>query len=375
MDRKQTIFFNRAIITTGTKRLFLFVLLSVLISSPCIAESVQKISSSDKRLEYMGRTGKTDDAVVFSWPGTSVTVNFEGTDLAVKMRDEKGDNYYYVVVDNADPVKINPDTVLSMYQLAAHLKKGNHTVVLYKLTESSWGKTWIYDFELNEHAKVLPPAKRTRRIEFYGNSITAGYSVDDSVRDSKTPEYSNSYFSYAAITARHYKASYSFIAKSGIGLMLSWFQIIMPEMYDRQYEDDPTQKWNFKNYTPDIVVINLLQNDAKLMPKHDYPQFKYRFGIAAPDEKFIVNAYKDFIHSIRTKYPKATIICALGCMDAVKPGSPWPGYITKAVQATKDKKILTHFFAFNNSNIHPKRKGQQDMANDLIKFIDGHVKW
>jgi hypothetical protein len=356
----------------GKKLLFLLVCGLVFIS--CKAQPIE-VKSDDTRLEYMGRITKLNYAAVLSWPGSSVAINFEGADISVKLKDEKGENYYYAIVDDGEPIRLKPTTEPKSYPLATHLRKGHHNALLYKLTESRTGKTWFYGFELDKDATILPPQKRDKKIEFYGNSITVGYSVDDTVADANKPEFTNNYFSYAAITARNYKASYTCIAKSGIGFMISWFDLIMPDMYDRAQEDDADTKWDFTQYTPNIVVVDLGQNDSWLIYKRDFAQFKKRFGAYPPDEKYIINAYSEFIKTIRGKYPNATIICTLGSMDATKYGSPWPGYIEKAVASIRDRKILTHFFPYNNTDKHPKRQEQMLMAKDLINFIDFHAKW
>ena len=200
--------------------------------------------------------------------------------------------------------------------------------------------------KLPDNTVILPsPPAPKRKIEFYGNSITCGYAMEDSSgRDSWFGYFENNYLSYAAITARHFNAQYSCISKSGIGIMVSWFPLIMSEMYDRLDPTDSTSKWDFTKYTPDIVVINLFQNDSWIVNMPNNEQFKYRFGTKAPDKDFIIKSYKDFVASIRNKYPEAYIICTLGNMDATKEGSPWPGYVQKAVDQLKDSKIYTHFF-------------------------------
>ena len=55
------------------------------------------------------------------------------------------------------------------------------------------------------------------------------------------------------------------------------------------------------------------------MPNHK--QFKKRFGTEKPSEEFLINAYAEFIKSLRKVYPKANIICTFGNMDAVNEGS------------------------------------------------------
>lgn len=81
------------------------------------------------------------------------------------------------------------------------------------------------------------------------------------------------------------------------------------------------------------------------------------------------------MQNIRSKYPKAQIICALGNMDATQKGSPWPGYIVKAVQQLNDSKIYTHFFPYKNTPGHPKVPEQKQMADNLIAYIDKNIKW
>ncbi len=107
--------------------------------------------------------------------------------------------------------------------------------------------------------------------------------------------------------------------------------MVMPDMYNRQDPTDGDAKWDFSKYTPDIVVINIFQNDVWITKLPDNDQFKAKFGTKAPTDDQIIKAYKDFVKNIRSKYPKAHIICTLGSMDAVKDGSPWPGYVQKAV--------------------------------------------
>ena len=239
-------------------------------------------------------------------------------------------------------ISVHTDTVKKTYLLASGLSNKTHKVQFFKRTEWAMGKTWFYGFETSAKTKLLqPPPLPNRKIEFYGNSITCGYAMEDSSgNDSWHGYFENNYMTYAALTARHFNAQYHCIGKSGVGIMLSWFPLIMPEMYDRL--------------------------DAK---------FKHRFGKTAPDESFIIDSYKKFVQTIRSKYPNASIICALGNMDATRKGSAWTGYIEKAVAAINDPKIYTHFFEYKNTGGHPKTNEQQAMANSLIEFIDQKIKW
>ena len=332
--------------------------------------------AQNEYISYQGRVGFKNGAAELAWPGTSVTVRFEGTGIAGQFKDLDSSNYYNVIIDRDSIYKIHFDTSNTLYTLAAGLKKGKHTLQLFKRTEWDKGKTWFYGFALNDGAKLLaPPKPPKRKMEFFGTSITCGYAIEDYAGDSYKGYFENNYDAYAAITARHFNAQYHCTAKSGIGVMVSWFPLIMPEMYDRLDPTDSTSKWDFSQYTPDVVVVNLFQNDSWIVKQPANAQFKARFGTTPPTPEQTIQAYKNFVQTVRGKYPKAQIICMLGSMDITQAGSPWPGYVEKAVALLNDPKILTYFAPYKNTPGHPKTAEQKQLADGLIDFMEKQVKW
>jgi hypothetical protein len=358
-----------------TRRFFISALLFIAISSNILAQT-KFIPFNHKNIVYEGRINKTNEAAKLYWSGTSVTIRLSGEAISAVMQDADTANYYNVIVDGKVTSKIHVSTAKQSYSLASGLSKGKHTIQLYKRTEWDKGTTTFYGFEIPTNTKLLPPAApKKRKIEFFGNSITCGYGIEDNGGDSGKGYFENNYLTYAALTARHFDAQCHYTAKSGIGIMVSWFPLIMPEMYDRINPKDSTSKWDFSQFTPDLVVVNLFQNDSWLVEKPNYPEFKHRFGTQKPNEAFIVESYRKFIETVRKTYPKASIICALGSMDATREGSPWPGYIEKAVSQLNDKKVYTHFLPYKKTGGHPKVAEQKAMADDLIQFIEKNVKW
>ncbi|WP_242919577.1 SGNH/GDSL hydrolase family protein [Pontibacter liquoris] len=336
------------------------------------------VSAQDSHIAYQGRIGHAGpDAAELYWSGTTIRLNFEGTTVKAWLKDESGDNYYNVIVDGDSLHLLRPDTTRRAYTLTYNLPEGKHTLELFKRTEYDRGKTQFYGFELGSDTKLLPPpAPQKRRIEFYGNSITAGYAVEDnSGKDQPDSTYTNHYLSYAALTARHFSAASHVICKSGIGVMVSWFPYTMPEIFDRLNPALPESKWDFTKYKPDIVVINLLQNDSWLVKRPEHDEFKRVFGTTPPSQEFIVNAYRSFVQQIRAKYPDAQIICMLGNMDITREGSPWPGYVQQAVAGMHDTKIHTLVVPYKNTPGHPDRQEQQQLANSLIRFIESNISW
>jgi hypothetical protein len=336
------------------------------------------ISFDNPNIEYMGRIDTTSiEAAQWYWSGTSVKINFEGDSIQALFSDNHGDNYYNVILDADSLFIFRPDTFKKYYTLASGLDAGKHSLEIFKRTEWDRGTTLFYGFKILGDAKLLDKdAPKNKAIEFYGNSITAGYAVDDfSGSDRSDSIFTNNWLSYANLTARHYNANYSCICKSGIGITISWFPLLMPEIYDRLNPNDTTSCWDFSLFTPNIVVINLFQNDSWLVNRPERAEFKTNFGTQAPSDAYIIKAYQDFVVSVRGHYPQAKIICALGTMDATRKGSKWPGYIQNALANLNDPKIYTHFMSYKETPGHPSVKEQESMASSLIKFIDEEVEW
>jgi hypothetical protein len=342
------------------------------------AYAVTKISGGDKKLQYTGRIDlSTPAAPQISWPGTSIAGNFTGQSLAVTLDDQLGKNYFNVFFDNdlQHPVIIQAVQGEKTYLVTDSLAPGKHSFLLTKRTEGEEGATTVKGIELADGGKLLaPPARLKRKIEFFGDSITSGMgneSPDDG------PDHllkdKNNFMAYDAITARDLNAELHVTSQSGIGIMISWFPFVMPQFYDQlnAVGNNDTQ-WNFSSWTPDVVVINLFQNDSWLTDR------EHRLNPNPTDEQRI-QAYIDFVKTIRNKYPKAFIVCALGSMDATQAGSKWPGYITAAVTRLKQEnpkeRMDTIFFEFTGYGAHPRVKHHQVNAAKLTAFIKQKMNW
>ena len=351
------------------------IFLAILIS--CSSKKAKFINYLNPKIKYSGRIDTTNlKSADLYWSGTSIKVNFEGKSIKALLKGEAGDNYYNVIVDDDSIHILKPDTTKTYYQLASGLEAGKHSIEIYKRTEWDRGKTSFYGFEIDGNSRLLEKDHSKRKIEFYGNSITAGYAVEDfSGKDSPDSTYTNNYLSYAAVTSRHYNAESRYICKSGIGITISWFPITMPQLYDRLNPNDSNSKWDFSLYTPDIVVINLFQNDSWLVNKPNRLEFKENFGDDVPNDQYFIDAYQQFVSNIRRHYPETNIICILGNMDATRKDSKWVGYVQKAVDNLEDDKIFTHFIPFKETSGHPSIKEQEQLAHSLIGFIDKHIDW
>lgn len=343
-----------------------------------LACAANTVSADDRNLQYTGRIDfSSPTAPVLSWPQSSVAGNFTGSLLAITLDDKSGANYFSVILDGDDahPVIVRARQGSKTYQVASDLAAGKHSFSIAKRTEGQEGETAFLGIELADGGHLLPPSPRpSRRIEFFGDSVTSGMANEAPINgvDGQARE-KNSYLSYAAITARALNAELHMTSQSGIGIMASYVPFTIWDFYDQlNAVGNNDSRWDFSTWTPDVVVINLMQNDSSLIGQLHKLQ-------PEPDDVQRVASYKKFVKRIRQLYPKAYIVCALGSMDATRTGSPWPGYVGNAVDQIrvedKDTRIDTLFFPFTGYSQHPRLIQHKMNADRLTSFIKIKLGW
>jgi lysophospholipase L1-like esterase len=327
------------------------------------------ITADNPNFYYVGRINYSImESPVMYWPGTYIKAKFEGTSLTVVLDDSTGLSFFdiYIDEDYNHPFLIDCKKGNNKYLVSSTLTDTIHGLVIFRRTEASTGSTKFLGIELDEGKNLIDPgAELQRKILFYGDSITCGYGDEapDSYADDNL-KYENNFLAYGAVASRLLNADYMCIAKSGIGLMKSFFNMVMPEYYYRLDPDRAESQWDFNLFVPDVVVINIMQNDSWLL--------------GSRDSATITNTYANFVREIRGHHQNAFIVCALGSMDATKTGSPWPGYIKGAVESLKnnDQNIGTYFFSFDPSwTKHPRVRHQKNMGEKLAAYIAEKLEW
>jgi hypothetical protein len=244
-------------------------LLLVCFSTSSLANKL--IPANNDQYLYSGRIDFSQPlGPVISWPGTSIKANFSGTFLAVVLDDEKGKNYFNVIIDgdNTSPYVLQAKQGENTYIINTQLSNVPHSVEIYKRTEGEEGGTRFKGIKIDDNATLLhPPVAAKRKMEIFGDSITSGMGNEgaDNGADNLGSE-KNNYLAYGSIAARELNAELHTISQSGIGVMISWFDFIMPQFYNQlSAVGNNDTAWDFSTWTPDVVLINLMQNDKWLI--------------------------------------------------------------------------------------------------------------
>ncbi len=339
------------------------------------AQNQGSISATDPRIRYTGRIDWRDPArPAFDWPAVTIEAAFEGTTLAVLIED--GQNSYNVLIDGQQSV-LQTLPGVNRYVLAEGLADGRHTFRMVKRTETFYGTPVFLGFELDADRDLAAPAPAPdRRIEFIGDSITAGYGsegVSPTCTFSKETE--NAELTYAAMVAKDLGAAYTIVAVSGVGIVRNYNTAnkmspgTMLSYYEQTTTDRDSAAWDFSRWIPKAVVINLGTNDFSTAPH--------------PAGEVFMQGYTELIIKIRNRYPDAHIFAIAGPIMVDPAEDTIRSVVTQMREVLKDERV--HFVKIENNlelsgvdygcDWHPNASGHRKIADQLIPHIRQEMNW
>ena len=336
----------------------LFLLVSAIVSQKSVATIVEghkqqivDVLPSNANLTYMGRWSvENADAPWAAWQGSSVSLNFSGTDLFVTLDAGSATEYFRVVIDGNTQTsrKIAVKTGRSSYLVASNLTEGVHFVELIKETYEGSNATFFGFSIRGAGAAILPPSSaHIRKMEFYGDSNLAGQSLE-SERDEAATSLRGSFFGYAGITARMFDASYHNISVSGETISS------LHKKYDRLDWHNAKLKWDFSSFTPDAVVVNLGANDV------------------GKDKAEIKSDYHKLLNDLRAVHPDAHIVLfnAFG-WDYNEPAN----YTHEVIEERSDSNMSVAVFPWVFEQFHGCEYDHAGMATVLAAHLQTVLGW
>ena len=340
----------------------------------------QEFTPSETYVKPLGRTYcKNSGTRILSNTCSGIEFAFRGTSADITLTSNcKSSKARIAIYVNGEQFT---DTMLTDEETTFHVfdstESKNCIISVVKLSEAAYSYAGVKSITVTSEYGIIPTPERDRKIEFIGDSITCGYGIDaaDQYEDFSTSN-ENGGKTYAALIAKHFKADLSVFSQSGIGVYSSYTEssspnqtVLMPNLYGKTDPTNTQADWDFSQWQPDVVVINLGTNDNTWTKGID--ERVNSFG----------GAYYDFIVQVRKANPNAYIICSLGVM-----GSKLLPEIKEQVSQysadTGDYRITTFEFDYRDgtadgfgADYHPSAKTHQKMADKMIPFIEELMGW
>ncbi|MBR6268231.1 MAG: hypothetical protein IKR28_07885 [Selenomonadaceae bacterium] len=338
-----------------------------------------KVPANAPEIQYFGRWNVQDEVYQTGQGATYIKANFSGTSLKADLTGEK--IWWRVSIDGGEfrPFKaVGDDTVL-----AENLSEGEHSVLLVRSTEGEAGIGEFRGFTLEDGESLCQPSPmKTRRLEFVGDSITAGAMNLGAYDGSNYYDVQDGYMAYGPQLARKLDADFSVVARSGEGVMHNYGEkwpltgIHMGDRYGWAFcykvrVDDPVL-WDTANYPVDAVIVSIGTNDFSGKQKPKLVDFKA--------------SYKKLLDIIRSQNPNKPIICIEPVPASV--GAKVRKSIEQAVnEMRKDGYEKIYFIPLNepspllkeedfrNDNTHPTVEGAAKLANYLEPIVARLLGW
>jgi len=325
------------------------------------------ISPDDARLRWIGRISPASNGKLLAWSGSELRARFTGRQLGLSFASKHwGTSHFTVEIDGQRHWLAAPGNATSDWKLREPLTEGPHELRLVKRTEAPMAETVFLGLRLADGGQLLdPPPPRPLKLEFYGDSITAGACNGDVAEDQYEDLYPHDGTrAYGAVTAARLGADYVGIAVSGIGITATWGELLMPQIWDRYALRLDAAVAPPDPRPPDVVLLNLGQND------HGFPASKGQS--IAPD---FGERYLAFVRQLRGRYPGARIVLLMGGMSAPREQPAIPHAVQRAVQTLRDEgdnKVWSYRFeAF--AWAHPRIDVHAQMADELTRFLQSEV--
>jgi lysophospholipase L1-like esterase len=340
--------------------------MGVLLLAGCLTApvyGVQTIPALDKCFRYEGRFDFNDiNSPVVVWQASRISIDFEGDTITLLFDRPNWQNFFNAQVDSSTTIVEVNEGMPTKGTTLTGLGAGRHHLVLSKRSEANAGSVHFNGIQIGEGTKAWSPAPVVYKLkmEFIGDSKTVGACNEDDGNDQwDTRRTHNGMLSYAAMTAEAFKADHRNISVSGMGIITGYVDVKAGEMWNRIYPKASSQIANLNAWTPDVVFVNLGDNDESFTRGHKQP-FPVDFN----------DSYVSLVRAIRAAYPRTHIVLLRGGMYGGMHSEPlnraWKDIVTRLETGDKD---ISHFVFKYQAMNHPRVAEDRILADELITWL------
>ncbi len=321
------------------------------------------VPADDGRFRYEGRFDFSNAHLpVVIWQASRISLDFEGDTVTLLFDGPKGQSFFNAVIDRSSHVVEVREGSAPRGATISGLGPGRHHLVLFKRSEADAGTVRFRGVKLDREARAWAPleTKAGLRLEFFGDSITVGACNEDGDADQWDNRLThNAASSYAAFTADAFFADYRNTAVSGMGIATGWVAVKAGQMWDRLYPNAASKRADLDFWTPDIIFVNLGENDDSYPRAHNQP-FPVGF----------TEGYVSLVRTMRVAYPKARIVLLRGGMFGGARSEPLrQAWEAAVVQLEATDRAISHFVFRHWTRNHPRVADHRIMADELTGWL------
>jgi len=329
------------------------------------------IPADNPQINYYGRFDMSNpSSPVFNWSGAIIEASFPGPAIGMKMSHNNA--WYDIEIDGQIDTVINCGSG-QKHIFSTGLSTSMHTVRIILRSEDHYSKATFGGLYLADGKTLgMAPEKPSRKIEFIGDSYTAGYGVESPGRScdqQSLHRFTNANKAFPMLITRAFHAQSIILGCSGKGVVRNYGDPNKrsDKPYSYYYEtllgDASDQKWDFSRWIPDLVVICLGTNDFSTQPH--------------PDDNMFTEDYHKLIGRIISNYPSAKISCVSTTEEKIK-------ILVKQV-VDKENSTLNHPQVFQavfppsventGCDWHPSMADNVAIARSIIDTIMVKLSW
>jgi hypothetical protein len=352
-----------------------FLSMIMIFGGMAVAE-MQKVEWNDSAISWDGRIVLNEESVQMDWPAVRMRTEVEGDGkLEIKII---GKAVFSIFVNGKETKVFRTDEQSKWYEILDLKHSGTYDLELIKASENQSNTVKLVGLRKSRSINLAKPEDSKLRIQFMGDSYTAGFGNISSVREPLSADIDSTIFyttrtdlSYGVLLSRKLRASYQILAYSGVGIVQNYEGMNPGKEYMYYYpyslvsarnNGESSPEWNFQSWIPNIVVIALGINDFQGM------------GLKAKEEIFI-DSYRQLLSNLRKDFPNVKMVLAATGI--------WP----EDILIPAIKKILNLEIADGNRDIklflyqtertglywHPDLNDHRNLAEELEELLEDWI--